>query len=449
MSRSPSERIDERRRGTAPAKATFALLVLGLATLGACRDAASNDRVTLRFWAMGAEGEHVQTLVREFEREHPGVDVRVQQVPFSAAHEKMLTAFVGDATPDVAQLGNTWVPEFQSVDALVPLDGLIASSPIVKPSGFFGGIWATNVVGGGVYGIPWYVDTRVIFYRKDLLAAAGYDSIPDTWAGWRKAMEAVQRNAGPKQWAIFLPTNEWMQAVLFGLQNRSSLLKDDGRFGAFGERPFREAFDFYLGLFRDGLAPVAGNNDIANPYQEFANGTFAMWITGPWNIGEFQRRLPAALQDAWATAALPGPTGAASGTSNAGGASLVVFRRSKHQAAAWQLVEFLSRPDIQLKFHRLTGDLPARQDAWNDDALLGNRHARVFHDQLQRVVSMPKVPEWEVITSKVIDHAEAAIRGGASMDRSLSHLDDDVNGLLEKRRWLLARAAESAPGRTP
>jgi multiple sugar transport system substrate-binding protein len=417
-------------------------LLVALAAFVACRDTTTGERVTLHFWAMGAEGEHVQTLVREFERDHPGVDVRVQQVPFSAAHEKLLTAFVGNATPDVAQLGNTWVPEFQSVDALAPLDAFIARSDIVKSAGFFDGIWKTNVVDGAVYGIPWYVDTRVIFYRTDLLARAGYDSIPDTWAGWRKAMEAVQRAAGPRQWAIFLPTNEWMQPVLFGLQNGASLLRDGGRFGAFAQPAFRQAFDFYVGLFRDGLAPVAGNNDMANPYQELARGTFAMWITGPWNIGEFQRRLPAALQGSWATAALPGPTGA--GASNAGGASLVVFRRSKHQAAAFQLVEFLSRPDVQLRFYQLTGDLPARQDAWNDDALIGNRHAKVFYEQLQRVASMPKVPEWEVITSKVIDHAEAAIRGGSPVDRALANLDDDVNRLLEKRRWLLART-EGAP----
>jgi multiple sugar transport system substrate-binding protein len=419
-------------------------LIGALGALGACtreQRPDANERVTLRFWAMGAEGEQVQKLMHEFEEAHPGVDVRVQQIPWSAAHEKLLTAFVGDATPDVAQLGNTWIPELQAVDALVPLDPFIARSEVVNPEGFFSGIWATNAIDGTTYGIPWYVDTRVIFYRTDLLSKAGYDAIPQTWAEWRKAMEAVQRNAGPKQWAIFLPTNEWMQPVLFGLQNRSSLLKEGGRFGVFQEPAFHEAFDFYLGLFRDGLAPMAGNNDIANPYQEFARGTFAMWITGPWNIGEFERRLPAAIQGSWATAPLPGPTGAASGVSNAGGASLVVFRRSKHQTAAWQLVEFLARPDIQLRFYKMTGDLPARQDAWKDSALSGNRYARAFYEQLQRVVPTPKVPEWEVITSKIIDESEAAIRGGVPADRALARLDDDANRLLEKRRWLLARAA--------
>jgi multiple sugar transport system substrate-binding protein len=421
--------------------ATLVTLALLAGALSACHGAEAGQRVTLRFWAMGAEGEQVQKLAREFERDHPGVDVRVQQIPWTAAHEKLLTAFVGDATPDVAQLGNTWVPELEAVDALAALDPYITRSHTVDSAAFFGGIWSTNVIDSTVYGIPWYVDTRVIFYRTDLLKKAGYDSIPQTWSGWRKAMEALRKQMGPKQWPIFLPTNEWMQPVLFGLQNGSPLIKDGGRYGAFEDSAFRQSFDFYLGLFRDSLAPVAGNNDIANAYQEFARGTFAMWITGPWNIGEFQHRLPAELQNSWATAPLPGPTGPASGVSNAGGSSLVIFHNSAHKDLAWQLIEFLSRPDVQLRFYRLTGDLPASTAAWRDSSLLGNRYARAFYEQLQRVRPTPKVPEWEFITSKVIDQSEASIRGGVPADRALAKLDADVNQLLEKRRWLLAHAS--------
>ena len=60
---------------------------------------------------MGREGEVVEQMMPEFERRHPGVHVRVQQIPWSAAHEKLLTAWVGGAMPDVFQAGNTWLPE--------------------------------------------------------------------------------------------------------------------------------------------------------------------------------------------------------------------------------------------------------------------------------------------------------------------------------------------------
>jgi multiple sugar transport system substrate-binding protein len=412
--------------------------------LAACSGAeAREQRITLRFWALGAEGEHVQQLVREFEQQHPNVDVRVQQIPWTAAHEKLLTAYVGNVTPDLAQLGNTWVPELQAVDAIEPLDGYVAQSSIVKASGVFPGIWDTNVLNDTLFAVPWYVDTRVLFYRKDILKAAGYDSMPQSWPAWRTAMEAIQKKAGKRQWAIFLPTNEWMQPVVLGLQNGSPILKDGGRFGAFEDAPFRGAYEFYVGLFRDGLAPVAGNNDIANAYQEFARGTFAMWITGPWNIGEFQHRLPPAMQQSWATAPLPGPQGAPSGVSNAGGSSLVIFKGSAHPKEAWELIEFLSRADIQRRFYHLTGDLPAQIDAWQDTSLAGNRYAAAFYTQLQRVRATPKVPEWEFITSKIIDASELSIRGGMSTDRALALLDAQVNRILEKRRWILARAAHA------
>lgn len=428
-------------RGAALAFLAPGLVLAGVSLSGGC-GRSGDQREPLRFWALGAEGERVGALVRDFERANPEIRVRVQQLPFSAAHEKLLTAYVGDATPDLAQVGNTWVPEFAALDALLPLDSLVSGSPGLDSADYFPGIWDANVVNGRLYGVPWYVDTRVIFYRKDLLARAGYREIPDTWAGWREAMEAIQRRAGPGQYAIFLPTNEWAQPVVLGLQAGSPILKDGGRYGAFSDSAFRRAFDFYLCLYRDGLAPALGNNDIANAYQEFARGRFAMWITGPWNIGELRRRMPPQLQDDWGTAPLPGPTGDSSGVSLAGGSSLVIFRASPHQAAAWRLAEYLSRPEQQLRFYRLTGDLPARRAAWERSGLKDDRYARAFWAQLQRVRPLPKVPEAELIATRILQAAELSIRGGAPAALALARLDRQVDAILEKRRWLLARRAD-------
>ena len=423
------------------------LLLIG----GACaRD--QGDVVTLRFWAMGREGEVVQELAREFERDNPGIRVRVQQIPWTAAHEKLLTAHVGDATPDIAQLGNTWVAEFEALDALLPLDSLVAQSPVIDPAGYFPGIWQTNVVDSALYGVPWYVDTRVIFYRTDILARAGYAAMPTTWAEWRTAMSRIREQGGPGKYAILLPTNEWPQPVIFGQQAGSTLLRDGGRYAAFSDSAFRAGFEFYTGLFRDSLAPAVSSNQISNIYQEFANGTYAMIITGPWNIGEFRRRLPAELQDKWSTAPWPGPTGAASGVSTAGGASLVIFRGSTHRDEAWKLVEFLSRPEQQLAFWRLTGDLPARVESWKDTALVGDRHTVAFWEQLQRVRPLPAVPEIELIVTKIFETGEKVVQGGTPVARALEDLDREVDAILEKRRWMLDRAgarADAATARAP
>jgi len=399
---------------------------------------ARDDTVTLRFWAFGREGEVVQELVRGFEREHPGVRVRVQQIPWTAAHEKLLTAIVGRATPDVAQLGNTWIPEMVTLGALAPVTGGLPDSS------YFPGILATNRVNDTLFAVPWYVDTRVLFYRKDILAQAGYPAMPETWAGWLEAMRAVKRVVGPAQYAIFLPINEWPPLVILGLQQGSVLIDADG-LGAFRQPAFARAFDFLLTLYREGLAPPVSSTEIANLYQEFARGTFAMYISGPWNLGEFRRRLPPELQDAWGTAPLPGPTGAGSGVSLAGGSSLVVFRASKQARLARELVAYLSRPDQQALFYRLTGDLPARREAWADSVLAADREADAFRIQLGRTVPTPMVPEWEQVTTKVLDQMEAAVRGGRSPAAALTALDAAVDRLLERRRFLLGRRAGIPP----
>jgi multiple sugar transport system substrate-binding protein len=396
--------------------------------------------VTLRFWGMGREGEVVAELLPEFERAHPEIHVDVQQIPWTAAHEKLLTAFVGRSTPDVSQLGNTWVPELEAVGALEDLGSRRAGSTIVAESDYFAGIWKTNLIDGALYGIPWYVDTRLLFYRKDLLAAAGFDTPPRTWDAWREAMRAAQKKSGARYGAL-LPTDEWAQVTIFALQKGSTIFRDGGRYGDFHDPRFREAFTFYVGLFTDGFAPAQNNAQIGNLYQQFAEGFFATYITGPWNLGEFRRRLPARTIPEWATAPLPAPDEAAGypGVSLAGGSSLVLFRASKHPDAAWKLIEYLSEPSTQRAFYRLTGDLPARVSSWDEPSLVNDDRAAAFRVQLEHVVPAPQIPEWEQIATKIAEHAERAARGMTSTDQALDDLQADVDRILEKRRWLLAR----------
>ena len=90
-------------------------------------------RTVIRFWAMGNEAERVQQLIADFERSNPDVHVELQQVPWTAAHEKLLTAVAGDAMPDVCQLGNTWIPEFAVMNVLTPLAPFIVSTPSSSP----------------------------------------------------------------------------------------------------------------------------------------------------------------------------------------------------------------------------------------------------------------------------------------------------------------------------
>lgn len=422
-----------RRHRSAPG---FAALLACLALAG-CGD--GSGPVRLQFWAMGGEGEAVRQLLPEFERLNPGLRVEVQQIPWSAAHEKLLTAYAGEAMPDVFQLGNTWIPEFVALRAIDALDAARVPEAIRARADYFAGLLATNEIDGRLYALPWYVDTRLLFYRKDILAQAGFSGPPRTWREWSDAMARIKTLPGGERYALLLPMNEWQVPAILGLQAGAGLLRGGGRFGDFQSPAFRRAFDFYLDLFRRGYAPALAEAQIANLYQEFARGYFAMYITGPWNIGEFRRRLPEAMQGQWATAPLPAPDGEYPGLSLAGGASLALAQSSAHKAEAARLIEFLSAPERQVAFHRLTGDLPTRRSAWDAPELAGSDKAQAFKAQLERVAATPKLPEWERIASKLAHYAEKAVRGELSPDAALAGLDAEVDRILEKRRWLLDR----------
>ncbi|MCF8240662.1 MAG: sugar ABC transporter substrate-binding protein [Melioribacteraceae bacterium] len=397
-----------------------------------------DDKIVIDFWTLGAEGEYILELIPAFEKENPGIEVNVQQIPWTAAQEKLITAVASDNTPDLCQLGNTWIPQFVALNSLEILDEYVSSSDQIKKENYFDGIWSTNIIENKLYGIPWYIDTRVLFYRTDVLAEAGLNHPPQTWEELYDVSKKIKEIPGKKdKYAIYLPANEWASFVIFGLQAGSTILKNNNRYGNFSGSKFKKAFEFLVKFHKQGLAPI-GISQVTNVYQAFKDEYFAMYISGPWNINEFKKWMTEDLKDKWMTAPLPGPDENTQGVSLAGGSSLVMFNNSEKKIETWKFIEFLSRPSIQLNFYKLVNSLPAVKDAWNDSTLAGDKYIHAFYKQFHHVAATPKIPEWErIVFSKLQQYAEFAVRGTMTTDEALKALDEDVNNILEKRRWLL------------
>jgi multiple sugar transport system substrate-binding protein len=414
------------RRETLGAAAALPLALAAGCTRG-------REKGALTFWAMGNEGSNVPKLMPAFERANPGARVEIQPLPWTAAHEKLLTAYAGGSLPDVSQIGNTWLAELVAIGALAPLPP--AQQGLLQ--GQFDAVLETNRIGDTVYGVPWYVDTRLQFYRRDLFERAGHDGPPLTWTEWKSSLHEVKRAAGQGNYAILLPLNEYEQLLTFGLQQEEPLLRDNGSRGNFSSPGFKASLAFYKSLFDERLAPVATGSQISNIWNEFAKGFFSVFISGPWTISDMKTRLPAEFQPNWMTAGMPGPKGP--GASAPGGSSLVVFKTAREPEAAWKLVNFLSQPSVQAEFQVLTGDLPARREAWAAPALAADPHVQVLGRQLERARAVPKVPEWERIVTEMQIVAERMVRGEFTVDAAAAEIDQRADRLLEKRRWMLER----------
>ena len=141
-------------------------------------------------WAMGTEGEKLAEFAKAFTTENPEAKVTVTAVPWDAAHQKIASAIAGKQTPDISMIGTTWMGEFAKTGALDPTPNL------VDKAAFFGGAWDTTVVNGTSYGVPWYVETRLMYYRKDLAEKAGVTTAPQTWDEFKAFATAMKTKAG-------------------------------------------------------------------------------------------------------------------------------------------------------------------------------------------------------------------------------------------------------------
>jgi multiple sugar transport system substrate-binding protein len=303
------------------------------------------------------------------------------------------------------------VPEFAALGALEPLQARVDASAVVREDDYFPGIWDTNVIDGALYGVPWYVDTRLLFYRKDLLAQAGFAQPPVDWDEWRRALAAIKANAGTGQYAIFLPLNEFEPLLGLALQQADPLLRDRGTRGNFESPGFRRALEFYLEMFQARLGAAHEQHaDLERLGRVHARPVRVLHHRA---LADRRVQAPPAegrWKDVGARRRCRDPT--VQGAGRRGGSSFVVFRGSQARRSRVGACGFLSAVPQQRRFYALTGDLPARRSAWDDPVLAGDEFARAFRDQLERAKPTPKVPEWERIANEMQLMAERVIRAG-------------------------------------
>lgn len=401
-----------------------------LPMLGGC-GARGGDGLTV--WAMGNEAASLPALLGKLNRPESAPNITVQPLPWTAAHEKLLTGFAGDSLPAVGQIGNSWIAEMAAIGAIAPLPP--TQRDLLDDQ--FAAVVDTNRIAGQIWAVPWYVDTRLQFYRTDMFARVGHAAPPLGWAAWKRALHQVKRIAGDGNYAVLLPLNEFEQLLTMALSAGARLLRDDGGRGAFSDPEFKAALAFYKSLFDEGLAPLASSTQISNIWDEFAKGFFSIFTSGPWTIGDLRSRLSADMQDKWATAPNPGPGGI--GSAAPGGSSLAVFARHRDDDDARDLVARLLTPEAQLMFHRLTGNLPARRSVWRAAGLASDPIVAPFGVQLDHATALPKVPEWERIVTEMQVVAERMVRGQFSVDEAAKEIDVRADRLLEKRRWMLEK----------
>lgn len=403
-----------------------ALGCVAAAALAACT---RGDRA-LTWWAIGTAGENAPLLLPPFERA-TGISVDVQAVPWTGAHEKLLTGFAGGSLPDVMMLNSAWLSELTLLGALAPPP---PGSPLLRDQ--FPGMLASVTIDGQARAAPWTADSWVQFFRRDLLAEAGYAAPPLEWDEWARMAAAIKRRH-PDRFAT-LHLLDWPEPLFnFAAGQPEPLLRDHETRGNFASPGFRAALGFYKSIYERRFSPMVTGAEAGDTYIGLARGWFAILPSDAVTIGDLRRRADILPPGSWGAVATPGPHGAAAVLAR--GASLAVNRRARDPERAWRLVDYLCSAPLQQRMFGITGDLPTRPSAWTGPGLAGDPVSGVFARQIAGSVAGPSVPEWERIVTEVQLVAERMVRGEYGVDAAALDMDARVDRILAKRRWLLDR----------
>ncbi|MFI5014941.1 MAG: ABC transporter substrate-binding protein [Hyphomicrobiales bacterium] len=246
--------------------------------------AGAKAQATINFWdQIWGPPEYIDTakkLVEQFNSEHPKIQVKYRSVPWSNWYQTYATAIASGTAPDISTGAGYQAVQFSAMEAIRPMDDVIAE---MKQSGdlddFFPGSVEKLRFEGHYVALPWNLDIRVWFYRKDAFAAAGLKP-PTDWAELRA--DAKQLTGNGKYGVVGSGDTGGMHYVLSLILNNGGGLFTEKRELNLDSDRNREALAFYSDLVRDGsVHPASAGYDSDQRRRAFLQGQAAMMLDGP------------------------------------------------------------------------------------------------------------------------------------------------------------------------
>lgn len=404
----------------------------------------AQDPTTVTFWQFSTEQFAIDSWtagIAEFEKLNPGITVNMELVPWADQHQKLITGLTTGALPDVSMLGNNVVAEFQALDALEPLTPYFTAWSEEIGRDITEDIWPGDELyyklGADWWGSPVAEETRCLYYRKDLVSAAGLDEAgPGTWERAREYALALTRDGVYGfgiPGGITYPTLQTFMSVYLGYGAR--MLKDDGTCG-FDSPEFREALTYYTNLYLvDKVTPPDSPTYDNQPLRQlFGQGKLGMFIEGPSLWTELNQNKPDFLES---VGVAPVPSGAEGRFGFLGGWPLVMWKTAKDKEATFKWIRFATDPDGYLyQLATTLGQLPGRKslvskEPWTAAPL------DVFAKQLDEAYPY-QYPNAEIpqMGSLEVDAVQTAVQsvmlGQASVDDATLALVDRVNSALTR-----------------
>jgi multiple sugar transport system substrate-binding protein len=390
------------------------------------------ETVTITFWNYwdAKNGEVMAQLVDEFNKSHPNIQVNNVYQPSDHLMTLFQTSIAAGTTPDVAAGDLIWVPQLVATGGLEPLDDYVAKTQGFDVDDFYPRLAGYDVIGGRRYALPVSTNNMQLIWNKDLFAKAGLDpdKPPRTWDEMQALAERCQDpSAGVVGFEFFTqPPGEgitWQFQVWLWTAGGEFLNADNTR-AAFNTPEGLKALTFVSEMLK-------GKGSRPGPWGLFGEQKACMQLDGSWLFG-YRKDAPFK----WDIAPVPAPAGGTT-ASNVGGEHIFMFANSPHKDAAWEFIQYLVSPDVQLKWDKETGFLPVRKSVGeNPDYLKWVRETEPrmlpFVEGMPFAHTRPATPLYNQVSDAFSREIQKALLGQASPQDALASAEAAVNAVLQQ-----------------
>ncbi len=391
------------------------------------------QKVTLTVAAYPAVDAIVKAALPEWNKRHPGVEVKVIGREFADHHTAMTTALAASsALPDVMTLEYGYLGRFSQSGGLenlaaAPFDALKHQARLVPFA------WAqAQHEQHGLTAMPTDIGPGALFYRHDILQKAGVtpQQLTGSWEGFVTAGRQVKDRTG----AYLVSHAREVKNIVIrsGVPSGEGIYYNAQGQSVVGSSPrFVRAFQLARQVREQGLD--AKVNSWSNEWGEsLKRGTVATQMMGAWLGGHLQNWLAPATAGQWRSAALP--EGVATSW---GGTFYAIPKKAQHKALAWDLIQHLTLNVAQQqqafeKFNAFPALLEAQNGAFFDQpvAFLGGQKARVEWRETARRVQPTRVFRNDPIAEEIVDaELDLVLTRGKPVEQALA----DAHRLVQRR----------------
>lgn len=336
---------------------------------------------------LGTPSRHhnIQALIRDYQK-RSGMQVKVTFQNWDSAWSGIMRGGNRGYSPSVSEVGTSWVPDLAGIDALaqVPPDVL---KRLGGEKDYVSQSWKSCFLFGSprMWSIPWVCGSRVIYYRKDLLAKAGIKP-EKAFINPQAMLETIIRlhNAG-----VARPWITSNVASLNTLHLVSSWIWSGGGdfISANGKRLLftqPETLDAMAAFFALGryMGETGEQYNYDRAVDLFWRGDAAVTMDGTWLYESQKATADLQVLEHLGVALPPGPA-------FVGGSNLVVWNSAPDKSAAWNLLLFLTEPDSALAMFKLTGLAPARLSQLNSRDVLQRAYGPLLNQAMETGRSLP------------------------------------------------------------